>query len=359
MRTVLSVAICFFAIHTIVAQCPTGPIAFTSQSELNDFPLDFPSCTLLPDGVDVEISGNDITDLTPLSQLTGSLAAFEIRDCPNLVSLVGMNQFEVIGNDALDGFILRDLPALTSIAALSNLDSLTGEFTIRTCAQLTSLSGLDNLNYVNGSVIIRDNAQLGSLNGLSSLDYIGETLELVENTALTDISALSNVNDIVGGIEGGVFIEGNILLTNLTGLGNATTSIGSNLDLLFNDELSLCAVPSICKYLSNPPVGAVISIASNTIGCNSQVEIENLCPSLDISNMNEDVDAFLVYGNESGTELTIESNREQEVRIVDAAGKQKAYTVEVGINKIDISSWNSGVYLIQRANAKALRWIKL
>lgn len=184
-------------------------------------------------------------------------------------------------------------------------------------------------------------------------------MELVENTTLTDISALSNVNDIVGGIEGGVFIEGNILLTNLTGLGNATTSIGSNLDLLFNDELSLCAVPSICKYLSNPPVGAVISIASNTIGCNSQVEIENLCPSLDVSNMSEDVDAFLIYGNESGTELTIESNREQEVRIVDAAGKQKAYTVEVGINKIDISSWNSGVYLIQRANAKALRWIKL
>ena len=84
-----------------------------------------------------------------------------------------------------------------------------------------------------------------------------------------------------------------------------------------------------------------------------------MCPSLDISNMSEDVDAFLVYGNESGTELTIESNREQQVRIVDAAGKQKPYTVEVGINKVDISSWNSGVYLIQRANAKALRWIKL
>ena len=145
MKTVITILIGLITIQAAVAQCPTGPIAFTSQSELNDFAVDYPSCTLLPDGADVEISGNDITDLSPLSNLTGSLAAFEISDCPSLVSLAGLNQFEVVGNDALDGFILRDLPALTSLAGLANLDSITGEVTIRTGAQLTSRSGLDNL----------------------------------------------------------------------------------------------------------------------------------------------------------------------------------------------------------------------
>lgn len=358
VRISLSLSIVLFSGFTILAQCPTQPFDLLNQAEVNAFPGNYPSCTFLPDGVDVKISGNDITDLSPLSQLTGTLAVFEIRDCPNLVSLTGMDNFTVIGNDALDGFILRDLPSLNSIASLSTLDSVTGEFTIRTCPQLASLNGLDNLVYANGSLIIRDNAILISLQGLNNLEYIGETLELVENPTLTDISALSNVDTIVGGIEGGVFLEANTALTTLNGLGHANTSIGSNLDLLFNDNLSLCSVPSICTYLSNPPQGAVITISANALGCNSQQEIESGCANLSLSEISTSAQLFALLGNPVSEKLVIETNFSGTMELFSAHNFIGSYSLEPGIHTLDVRHLKAGVYFLRAASGKTLKWVK-
>lgn len=348
-----------FPLGNSKAQCPTGPIAFSTQADVNAFPTDFPSCSFLPDGVDVEIMGNDITDLTPFQQLTGSLGVFEIRDCPNLASLAGMENFTLFGNDPLDGFILRDLPSLNSLSALSNLDSITGEFTIRTCAQLTDLTGFESLVYVNGSVIIRDNTSLTSLSGFNNLKFIGETLELVENPSMTDISALSNVDTIVGGIEGGVFIEANTILTSLTGLGNASTQIGSNLDLLLNPDLSLCSVPSICNYLANPPMGAVITINGNLTGCNTEPEIETGCLNLSLSDINQNAKVFAIRSNLVADFLTIETNVNSEIKIYSLTQEIGFYKIERGINSIPVNQLAPGIYFIQNEIGKTLKWMKL
>jgi hypothetical protein len=355
---ILSLAL-FFPFTNAKAQCPTTSIAFATQAELNAFPTDFPSCAFLPDGVDVEIMGNDITDLTPLQQLTGSLGVFEIRDCPNLVSLTGMENFVLFGNDPLDGFILRDLPSLNSLTALSNLDSITGEFTIRTCAQLTNMNGFENLVYVNGSVIIRDNTSLASLEGFNNLKYIGETLELVQNTVLTDISALSNVDTIVGGIEGGVFIEANTILTSLTGLGNSTTQIGSNLDLLLNPDLTLCSVPSICNYLANPPMGAIITINGNLTGCNSELEIEAGCLNLSLSDINQNAKVFVLRSNIVEDFLTIETNTPTEIEIYSLTNEVGVFKIEQGIHSIAVNHLTPGIYFIRNEWGKILKWVKL
>lgn len=303
------------------AQCPTSAFDLLSQSQVNAFATNYPSCTIIPDGVDIKIMGSDITDLSPLSQLIASEAVLEIRDCPLLVDLDGLENLTYLGNDPLDGFILRDLPLLEDITALSSLDSVEGEFTIRTCNSITSLNGLNGLQKAKGSLIIRDNANLENLNGLEALTYIGETLELVGNGQLTDISSLSNVNTIVGGVEGGVFIEANDILTNLTGLGNNTTIIGSNLDLLLNGDLSLCSVPSICNYLANPPLGAVITITGNLTGCNTVQEIQAGCATNDITELstvesiifpNPFSEAFILILNASGN---------RQVIITDVSGK--------------------------------------
>lgn len=357
-KSTLSFALFSIVSFTLNAQCPTSPIDFLDQASINSFPTTYPTCTFLPDGVDVKIMGNDITDLSPLAQLTGTHAVLEIRECPGLASLAGLENIQLIGNDALDGFILRDLPVLSSISALSNLDSITGEFTIRTCPLLNNLSGLDELDFVNGSVIVRDNSTLTSLQGLNSLTYIGETLEIVENTVLTDVSALSNVDTIVGGLEGGVFIEANIALTSLTGIGNATTEIGSNLDLLLNDNLSLCSVPSICKYLSAPPVGAIITINSNEVGCNSQTEVETGCSSISLSEIPQTAMVFALYSNPINEFLIIETNKDGEILISNALGSFSKEKIVKGKNSIDVTDWSSGIYFIQNSEGKAVKVVK-
>ena len=351
----------FFLLITtsrLFGQCPTAPMEFLTQADVNAFPTTYPGCTIIPDGVDIKIMGNNITDLTPLQQLTTVLGAFEIRNCPNLVDLDGLENITKIGNDPLDGFILRDLPNLINVTALSNLDSITGEFTIRTCNQLASLTGFNSLVYNNGSVIIRDNASLTSLSGLNSLSFIGETLEIVENAILTDITALSNVDTIVGGIEGGVFIEANDLLASLDGLGHANTEIGSNLDILLNGDLSLCSVPSLCKYLAAPPVGAIITISGNTTGCNTQAEIQSGCAILSVKDNQEMLSNLIISPNPFSEYLMIESTENTQIIISDLIGRTEVVYVKAGINRLSTNHLASGIYFIKSANGKTSKLIK-
>src|SRR5690606_39361328 len=51
----------------IHAQCPTGGVSFTSQTALDNFILDYPTCEVI-DG-NVSINGPDIIDLSPLSNI--------------------------------------------------------------------------------------------------------------------------------------------------------------------------------------------------------------------------------------------------------------------------------------------------
>ncbi len=330
------------------AQCPTAAVVLSTQAEVNAFPTTYAGCAILPDGVDLEIMGNDITDLTPLSQITSIQGILEIRNCATLSNLNGLNNLSIVGNDPLDGFIMRDLPVLNDISALNNLTTVHGEFTIRTCNSLTTLNGLNNVDTANGSLIIRDNALLQNLNGLNALIHIGETLELVQNPLLTDISALNNVNSIVGGPEGGIFIEANTALTNLTGLGNNNTTVGGNLDLLLNDNLSLCSVPSICNYLANPPVGAIITINTNITGCNTQAEIQAGCVALSADEILSKSEVQ-IYPNPASDNITIHmAEANISIEITDVLGRVMQMQKHTGDKTIvNISSLPSGVYFIK------------
>lgn len=350
-------------VQFVKAQCPTAPITFANQSQINTFPSLYPGCTIIADSIDIKIMGNDISDLGPLSQLTLALGVLEIRNCPLLTSLNGLNNITAIGNDPLDGFILRDLPALNTLAALNALDSIHGEFTIRTCNALTTLAGLSGLKKENGSLIIRDNATLQNLNGLDSLNYIGETLELVQNPLLNSVAALGNVNTIVGGIEGGVFIENNSTLNNLTGLGNGNTNIGSNLDITLNGNLNLCAVPSICKYLANPPVGATITITANKVDCNTESEIFAKC-ALAVTEKNAVKHNISIFPNPVSDHFKIiTSEVEFNTELYDVYGKKIGDLIPNKNLEYNLINYPQGSYLLKITNLngqqKISRIIKL
>ncbi|RAJ91046.1 putative secreted protein (Por secretion system target) [Larkinella arboricola] len=194
-------------------QCPPGTVFLDSQADVNNFP---PGCSNLPGSL--RIAGDDITDLSPLSNL------------------------QTIG-----GFLLiSDNPNLGNLSGLGKLTSISGGLDISTNVQLSDISALSQLTSIGRGLLISDNPNLGNLSGLGKLTSISGCLDICTNVQLSDISALSQL-----------------------------TSIGGNLTISNNPNLSQCAIQPICQYLDMPPGN--VNIFNNAPGCNSAQQIQERC----------------------------------------------------------------------------------
>ncbi|SDG18110.1 Por secretion system C-terminal sorting domain-containing protein [Dyadobacter soli] len=118
--------------------CPSGPYAFYSQSEIDEFGAKYGNCASM-----------------------------------------NLSRIAIIGDiDNLDG--------------LSNLKGLEGLY-----LGSTLLTNLDGLSKLQGSLTyleIEDNAELTNLNGLSGLTSIGEYFSILGNPKLTNVSGLKNAD---------------------------------------------------------------------------------------------------------------------------------------------------------------------
>ena len=293
-------------------QCPQY-IYFNSQSEIDDFPINYPNCTEIIEYV--HISGDDITNLNGLSNLTSIGEDLLISHNPLLTSLEGLENLVSVGfflvdisyNDALIN--LNGLNNLTSVAmlnisnnnsltSLSGLDNLTNieeGISIHRNYMLNNMSGLENVTYIEGSLTISENIGITSLDGFNQLDSIDEGLTIQKNYSLQNITALSNLRKIGNNLKINKCNE----LVNLIGLENLT-SIGGRLDIYENNDLeslegidnidaqsisdlkitvnpilSTCEVNSVCEYLFNP--NGDIEVHTNSLGCNNSGEIEYEC----------------------------------------------------------------------------------
>ncbi len=278
---IMSIRILLFILSTITlatwksfAQCPTGFLEFTTQSEVDNFSVNFPDCENIQGNV--VIKGSDIIDLTPLSQIKKIEGYLEITSNPlnslhglhnithvedyltvsgnpELTDLSGLASLEYVGNS----FIIHNHANLSNIQHLQNLSYIGGYFEMGNLSELTSLQGLESLGYIGDNFIlnnlpklqsigallnltevgnyisISNNPLLTSLAGLENLSKVGDNFYITLNNNLTSLQALSNLNDIGGTLS----IEYNPALTNLNGLENLTT-ISGDLRIAFNSNLS-------------------------------------------------------------------------------------------------------------------------
>jgi len=72
--------------------CLPDGITFTTQAEIDNFQTNYPYCSQI--GGDVEINGNDITDLNGLNFVTAIGGNLSIINCDNLTSLWGLENIE-------------------------------------------------------------------------------------------------------------------------------------------------------------------------------------------------------------------------------------------------------------------------
>src|SRR5690606_1101134 len=106
----ISIFFLFFTLG-LKAQCPPGDVSFTTQAHVYAFATFYPNCTEVSGSL--AIQGANITDLTPLSNLT------QIGE----ILYIAVN------------------PSLTNLDGLSNLTQIGGVLYIQTNSQLTNLDG--------------------------------------------------------------------------------------------------------------------------------------------------------------------------------------------------------------------------
>ena len=157
---------CFISVALwTVAQCPTN-LSLTSQSAVNDFPSTYPSCTQLTGYLTIQ--GADITDLSPLSQLTSVGGRIVVSGCSNLTTLFGLQNITTIGGrlEILSNPLLSDMNGLSGLALIGDRLVISGN------AALTTLAGLSNLNTLGGRLEISNNPNLAYCSASGICDYL-------------------------------------------------------------------------------------------------------------------------------------------------------------------------------------------
>src|SRR5690554_1899256 len=216
----ISIFFLFFTLG-LKAQCPAGNIIFTTQAQIDAFATNYPNCTEVSGNLTIQ--GANITDLTPLS---------------NLTSIGG---YLVIYNNS----------NLTNLDGLSNLTSVGGYLDIYSNLSLTNLDGLSNLTSVGEFLSINSNSNLTNLDGLSNLTSVGADLVIYSNYSLTDISGLQNID------------PASILST-----------YGFGLYIVNNPLLSVCNLPNFCTYLQG---SGLRTISDNAGDCISEAAVTTAC----------------------------------------------------------------------------------
>ncbi len=266
--------------------CPRD-ILYTKQSQIDLFPLTYPTCRIiegsvilkqstLPGAVPIKnldgfanldiIRGNLEIERTQLQDLQGfqhldSLGGnFFLYENPGLQRLQGINSLKSVGGsiwisnapilenlnglDALKhlgiGLSLQSLPALKSLDALQNLTNVPGSLWITGCDALASLTGLQHLENIgtagdpfSGQIVIADCPLLENLTGLEKLKSISALL-LQKNTGLKNLSGVVNLDTIRLDIR----LFDNPLLDNMDALASIKSAKLENLLLRNNDALT-------------------------------------------------------------------------------------------------------------------------
>ncbi len=257
----------------------------------------------------------NLNGLNNLNTVNGGLT-IEYND--NLQNLNGLSNLQTIG----DNLLIGDNNELASFSSLSSVTSVGGFLWIGPNPSLSSFNGLESLNSIgkgiwigrntgltnisalsgitslNGYLMIDDNDALQSLYGLHNITFIDSLLWIGNNNSLTDIS-LDNLNTIDGhllinnnalvnldgltnltSINGYLHIIGNYDLNNIEGIEQINHTTITNLSIYNNEELSACAVESVCNYLDLASPNT--DIHDNLAGCNNDSEVEAQC-SCDIT----------------------------------------------------------------------------
>jgi Secretion system C-terminal sorting domain/Domain of unknown function DUF11/CARDB len=255
-----------------------GDLSLDTQAKVNAFNH---TCTTWDGNIDI---AGSVTDLTPLSNLNIVTGRFVIGGANHLTNVQGLNNLQKTGI-----FVLNGNANITSLAALSKLNSVSTTFILSTMPKLTEL-GLQTLtlntvthaevfdlpNLKNTGNFLLKTPYLTEIlvkGGMTNIDFLKGIpsfglLQLTECPNLLNVNGLSQTTTF-----NNLIIATHKSLTNLDGLAQ-TTKVNQTLTIADNPALqSCCGVVNILKN-STP---TTLNILNNLSGCNSKADILATC----------------------------------------------------------------------------------
>ncbi len=220
----------FLPTQAVLADCSGFPIVLSSQTAVDNFQSNYGPCITVSGNL--EIYGDTVIDLTPLSDLITITGYLSISNSTSLASLAGLENLETIGVR----LSIENTTNLINLAGLSGLTTL-GSLSISNNLTLNSLNGLpatfDDMSFI----IITNNSTLPNLNGLPSVTNLAQGITVAGNANLTDVSDLSLINLIDEAVPlTMVIVTDNPLLPSLNGF-PLDTKVG-RFEIRDNDVLS-------------------------------------------------------------------------------------------------------------------------
>jgi hypothetical protein len=265
MKKAYSLFVALILVSALAAQpCLPEGITFSVQSQIDSFQTNYPNCTEIEG--EVNIIGDDITNLNGLNVLTAIEGSLKIDQAECLYNLVGLHNLTYIGGDCE-----FHLLCLNTLLGLNNLTLIAGDLIFNNIFCLPNFEGLNSLTTIGGNFLVYDNYQLTTFLGLDNLTSVGGIVEFLGNPSLISLNGLENLT-IVGDL---LAILYNDSLTSLYGLENIITDSLLGLSIHENSLLSICDLDNICNYLSDP--SGSVNIYSNASGCNNPPEVASAC----------------------------------------------------------------------------------
>ena len=325
--------------------CPVGDVHLSSQAEVDSFVMLMNGCNIIPgnlcigycDGENLESDIVDISGLSPILEITGSLT---ISQNPLLTSVLGLYMLRIVGDDfqcsrnnqlttlfdiSPDKYIggnirILDNPLLEKGINFSKLDIINGDLII-TGNPMGSYLGIDgpievlgdcilknfertsirsDLEYIAGDFILEDNPSLEHSVSFGDIITVDGHLSIRNNPELTSLhllellgvggnfeisgnDSLSVINFIdIEDIGGSLIIENNGILEDLSAFNSLNynsfnTQVNNPEDLILvnNPNLSFCSTEFICKVVEDDNRTSLI--ADNNVGCQSIDEVLDVC----------------------------------------------------------------------------------
>jgi len=268
-----------FTINFSYAQnCIPVAIVFTTQQQVDDFPANYPGCSFI-DG-NVGITGEDITNLDSLIQITQIGGSLQILNTSNLISLHGLDSLNTIGSS----LIINSASSLTNLNGLGQLNSIGSSLNVTSCNTLTSISGIGNITSLSGDLNLLYNSNLTNISSLNSLTNIGGNLIIRSSSYnIVNASGLSALQTVGGQLE----FSGNI--NNISSMNALTTVVGQ---LGINNNNHITDISGFHNLTSVSDLN--ISHNNNLISIHGFQNLENLDFGirLDYNPFLSDIDAF-------------------------------------------------------------------